>query len=188
MKVSLKFTILTVCFSLAACASGPPKQIHVDEMKDPGFGMIYGEVRLPEPDWIFNLVMIQHVGKVYVGRLGEKVQLTRDGRFIAPNLKPGKYMLAGFAIGQTRSMLGKEALNYTVEVKPGGIHFMGIYNYIQGKAANMVRPGSFDLEADRRRSSHVELLNWAEEATRGTKWHGGIKRRLAEMQKSQSAK
>lgn len=173
--------ILTV----AACASGPPKVIHVDEMKDPGLGMIYGEVRLPQPDWLLNLVMIQRVGKVYAGRLGERVQVTRDGRFVASNLKPGKYMLAGFAIGQTRSMLGKEALNYTVEVKPGGIHFIGIYNYIEGKAANMIRPGSFDLQADNRKSSHVELLTWAEEATRETKWHAGIKRKLAEAQKGQ---
>ncbi len=171
--------------TVAACASGPPKVIHVDQMKDPGLGMIYGQVRLPQPDWLLNLVMIQHVGKVYVGRLGEKVQVTRDGRFAASNLKPGKYMLAGFAIGQTRSMLGKEALKYTVEVKPGGVHFIGIYNYIEGRAGNMVRPGSFDLQADHRKSSHVELLNWAEEATRETKWHGGIKRKLAEIQKGQ---
>jgi hypothetical protein len=181
------FMLLAICLSMAACASGPPKQIHVDQMKDPGLGMIYGQVRLPEPDWLLNLVMIQHVGKVYVGRLGEKVQLTRDGLFVASNLKPGKYMLAGFAIGQTRSMLGKEALNYTVEVKPGGIHFIGIYNYIQVKAGNMVRPGSFDLQADNRKSSHVELLTWMEEATRETKWHGSIKRKLSQMQKALQA-
>jgi len=176
-------TILTV----AACASGPPKTIHVDQMKDPGLGMIYGQVRLPEPDWLLNLVMIQRAGKVYAGRLGEKVQVTRDGRFVASNLQPGKYMLAGFAIGQTRSMLGKEALNYTVEVKPGGIHFIGIYNYIEGKSGNMFRLGSFALQADNRKSSHVELLTWTEEATRETKWHAGIKRKLAETQKGQQA-
>ncbi len=179
--------VLAAVLALAACASGPPKQIHVDQMKDPGLGMIYGQVRLPEPDWLLNLVMIQRVGKVYAGRLGEKVQVTRDGRFVAPNLKPGKYMLAGFAIGQTRSMLGKQALNYTVEVKPGGIHFLGIYNYVEVKAGNMVRPGSFDLEADHRKSAHVELLTWAEETTRETKWHAGIKRKLGEMQKGQQA-
>ncbi len=177
--------LLAVVLALAACASGPPKQIHVDQMKDPGLGMIYGQVRLPEPDWLLNTVMIQRAGKVYAGRLGEKVQLTRDGRFVAPNLKPGKYMLAGFAIGQTRSMMGKEALKYTVEVKPGGIHFIGIYNYIETRTGNMVRPGSFDLQADHRRSSHVELLNWAEEAARETKWHAGINRKLTEMQKGQ---
>jgi len=166
--------ILTV----AACASGPPKAIHVDQMKDPGLGMIYGQIRLPEPDWPLKLVMIQRVGKEYVGRLGEEVQVTRDGRFVASNLKPGKYMLAGFEIGQTRNMLGKEA-RYTVEVKPGGIHFIGIYNYIEAKDGKMFRLGSFDLQADHRKSSHVELLTWAEEATRETKWHTGVKRKLA---------
>ncbi len=177
--------VLAVCFSMAACSSGPPVKIQVDEMEAPGLGMIYGQVRLPDPDWLLNTVMIQHIGEVYFGSMGENVQVTRDGRFVAPNLKPGKYMLAGFAIGQTRSMLGQEALKYTVEVKPGGIHFIGIYNYVEGKAANMVRPGTFDLEADRRKSSHVQLLAWAEESSRGTKWNGGIKRKLAELQKGQ---
>jgi hypothetical protein len=171
--------VFAAILTVAACASGPPKVIHVDEMKDPGLGMIYGQIRLPQPDRLLNLVMIQRVGKVYDGRLGEEVQVTRDGRFVASNLKPGKYMLAGFEIGQTRSMLGKEALNYTVDVKPGGIHYMGIYNYSEAKAGNTLRLGSFDLRPDHRRSSHVELLTWAEEATRKTKWHAEVKRKLA---------
>ena len=154
MRFKKTFAVaFAVLLTVAACASGPPKAIHVDQMKDPGLGMIYGQVRLPDPDWLLNLVMIQRAGKVYAGRLGEKVQVTRDGRFVASNLQPGKYMLAGFAIGQTRSMLGKEALKYTVEVKPGGIHFIGIYNYIEGKAGNMFRLGNFDLQADLRKSS-----------------------------------
>ncbi len=184
-KFFLNSAILAVCLFAAACASGPPLQIQVDEMDGPGLGLIYGQVRLPDPDWLLNTVMIQHIGETYFGSMGEKVQVTRDGRFVAPNLKPGKYMLAGFAIGQTRSMLGKEALRYTVEVKPGGIHFIGIYNYVEGKAANMVRPGTFDLVADRKKSSHVQLLAWAEESSRGTKWNGGIKRKLAEVKKGQ---
>ena len=169
-----------------SCASGPPKAIHVDEMKDPGLGMIYGQVRLPEKDWLLNLVMIQRVGKVYAGMglkgVSEKVQVTRDGRFVAPNLKPGKYMLAGFAIGQSRDFLGKEALNYTIEVKPGGLHYLGTYDYVIGRAASMVRPGTFDLKPDPRKATHAELLTWVEEATRQTKWHGAVKRRLAEKQ------
>ena len=171
-----------------SCASGPPIAIHVDEMKDPGLGMIYGQVRLPEKDWLLNLVMIQRVGKVYAGMglkgLSEKVQVTRDGRFVAPNLKPGKYMLAGFVIGTSRDFLGKEALNYTVEVKPGGLHYLGTYDYVMVRAANMVRPGSFDLKPDPRKATHAELLTWAEEATRQTQWHGAVKRRLAEKQQA----
>lgn len=170
--------VFAAILTVAACASGPPKAIHVDEMKEPGLGMIYGQIRLPGPDRLLNLVMIQRVGKVYAGKPGEDVQVTRDGRFVSSNLQPGKYMLAGVEIGQTR-MLGKEALNYTVEVKPGGIHLIGIYNYIEAKAGNTLRLGSFDLRADHRKSSHVELLTWAEEVTRKTKWHAEVKRKLA---------
>lgn len=182
---------MAVMFTVAAALSlacGPPKAIHVDEMKDPGLGMIYGQIRLPHEDWLMNLVMIQRVGKVYAGMglrgVSEKVQTTRDGRFVAANLKPGKYMLAGFVIGSERDFLGKAALNYTVDVKPGGIHYLGTYGYVIVKAANMVRPGTFDLEPDQRRSSHAELLTWVEEATRGTKWHAAVNRRFGETQKN----
>jgi hypothetical protein len=73
-------------------------------MKDSGLGLIYGQLRMPNEDWNYvNLVMIQRVGKVYAGMglkgVSEKVHVTKDGRYVAPNLKPGKYMLAGFVIG-----------------------------------------------------------------------------------------
>lgn len=183
-----KMSALFAVVAALSLACGPSKAIHVDEMEDPGLGMIYGRIRLPEKDWLMNLVMIQRVGKVYMGMglkgVSEEVQTTQDGRFVAANLKPGKYMLAGFVIGSERDFLGKAALNYTIEVKPGGIHYLGTYNYVTVKAANMIRPGTFDLVHDQRKSSHAELLAWVEEATRETKWHAPVKRRLGEMKKN----
>jgi hypothetical protein len=184
----LKITAVLFVLALsAACASGPPKPIHVDEMKEPGVGLIYGQLRMPNEDWNHvKLVMIQRVGKVYGGMglkgLSEKVHITRDGRYVAANLKPGKYMLAGFVIGSESNFLGKNALNYTIEVKAGGLHYLGTYKYVITKASNMIRPGSFDLVQDETRASHVELLNWVEEGVRATKWHGPIKRKLAGLQ------
>lgn len=145
---------------MLSIACGPPKLIRVDDMKEPGLGLIYGQLRMPNEDWNYvELVMIQRVGKVYGGMglrgLGEKVHVTKDGRYIAPNLKPGKYMLAGFVIGSDRDFLGKSALNYTVEVKPGGLHYLDTYKYVITKSSSMIRLGSFNLEPDQSKASHA---------------------------------
>ncbi|OGW39078.1 MAG: hypothetical protein A2010_11675 [Nitrospirae bacterium GWD2_57_9] len=177
--------MLAVVFALAAaaCASGPPKPIKADEMKDPGLGMIYGQIQLPDPEWRMNVVMIKIIGKAYVGRHGEKVHVARDGRFVAVNVKPGKYMMDGFIIGDMRNYLGKSALNYTVEVKPGGVHYIGSYRYVSLKGGSIVRPGSFDLEQNQSKAAHTALLAWVEEATRETKWHSAVKRKLGGLNK-----
>jgi hypothetical protein len=163
-----------------------PKAAKVDEMKAPDLGLIYGQVRLPDPGWDLNLIMIQRVGKVYAGMglsgLSEKVQFAADGRYFAENLKPGKYMLAGIIIGRNRNFLGKEALNYTIEVKAGGLHYMGTYNYMIVSGGSMIRPGKFELKPDRSRATHVNILAWLEEAARGTRWHAGIQKRLSALQ------
>lgn len=187
-QIRLAVLVSAVMFISGACASGPPKHVKADEMKDPGLGMIYGQLQMPNEDWHYiNLVMIQRVGKVYAGMglkgLSEKVNFTNDGRYVAPNLKPGKYMLAGFVIGRERNFLGKSALNYTVEVKPGGLHYLGTYKYTVTKASNMIRPGTFDLEQDNSKAAHAALLTWVEEATRETKWHNAVTKKLSSLQR-----
>jgi hypothetical protein len=179
---------LAVILLLAACSHGPAKPVQVDEMKDPGTGMLYGQIRFPNKDWHdVRLVLIQKVGKVYAGMglkgLGERVHITPDGRFIAANLAPGKYMLGGYVVGSERHFLGKAALNYTVDVTAGGLHYLGTYNYVGVRGSNMMRPGEFRLEPDRSPASHAELLTWVEEGTRNTKWHAGVQRRLTQLRK-----
>jgi hypothetical protein len=155
--------------------------------------MIYGQLQMPNEDWhLVELVMIQRVGKVYGGMglqgLSEQVHATPDGRYVAENLSPGKYMLAGFVIGSDRNFLGKSALNYTVDVKAGGIHYLGTHNYVPKKGSSMFAPGTFELVTDQSKKAHARLLTWLEEATRETRWHAGVKKRLADMQASTPAK
>jgi hypothetical protein len=182
--------IFSVASVVAACASGPEK-VRVDEMKGADLGAIYGQLILPNEEWhMVRLVMIQRVGKVYAGMglqgLSERVHSTRDGRFVAANLTPGKYMLAGFVIGADRNFLGKSALNYTVDVKPGGLQYMGSYKYTVTKSSNMIRPGSFDLEPEKSSAAHAQLLGWVEEATRETRWHAKVQKELANVRKTPS--
>ena len=175
-----------LALAVTACAHGP---VRVDEMKDRNVGMIYGQLQMPNEDWhMVELVMIQRVGKVYGGMglqgLSEQVHATPDGRYVAENLSPGKYMLAGFVIGSDRNFLGKSALNYTVDVKAGGIHYLGTHNYVPKKGSSIFSPGTFELVTDQSKKAHARLLTWLEEATRETRWHAGVKKRLADMQKN----
>jgi len=177
MQLAFGFALI-----LLVTSCGLPREIRVDEMQAPDLGLIYGQVRLPDPDWDLNLIMIQRVGKTYFGvglqSLGEEIQITSDGRYVVPNLKPGKYMLSGIIIGRNRNLLGKAALNYTVEVKPGGVHYMGVYDYKIVDGGDVFRYGTFELEADRSKATKAKLLVWVEEATRGTRWHGGVQKML----------
>ncbi len=182
-KVAIAFLL---SLTVAACAHGP---VRVDEMKDRNVGMIYGQLQMPNEDWhMVELVMIQRVGKVYGGMglqgLSEQVHATPDGRYVAENLSPGKYMLAGFVIGSDRNFLGKSALNYTVDVKAGGIHYLGTHNYVPKKGSSIFSPGTFELATAQSKKAHARLLTWLEEATRETRWHAGVKKRLADMQVS----
>lgn len=176
--------VMTLALTVAAC-SHAPKQVRVRDMKDPQSALVYGQIILPSEDWHMRYVLIQRVGKIYGGGgfagLGEKLQVTSDGRFVAENLQPGKYMLGGFMIGDQRSMLGKEALNFTVDVKPGGIHYFGSYKYIVVRGANMIRPGEFDLEKASNARNQINLLTWVEEATRDTQWNPKVGRELSRL-------
>jgi hypothetical protein len=181
-RAAVFFAVLT----LAACAHAP---VRVDEMKDRSVGLIYGQLQMPSEDWnMLELVMIQRVGKVYGGMglrgLGERIHVTPDGRYVAENIVPGKYMLAGFVIGSDRNFMGKSALNHTVEVKAGGIHYLGTYTYVPKKGSSIISPGTFELAGDQSKKAHARLLLWLEEATRETRWHAGVKKRLADMQVS----
>jgi len=181
---------LIVVLMIAACASGP---IRVDEMSDRNVGMIYGQLKMPNENWnIVKLVLIQRVGKVYWGMglqgLGEKIHVTPDGRYVAENLLPGKYMLGGLVIGSETSLLGKSALNYTVEVKAGEIHYLGTYNYVPKARSNFMMNGTFELVNDQSKNAHARLLAWLEETTRETRWHSIVKKRLVDKQLSIPAK
>lgn len=191
MRYTIKRILaIAAAIALTACAHGPDKPVRVDEMKDAGVGLIYGQLRFPSEDWhMVRLVMIQRVGKVYAGMglkgVSEHVHATADGRFVAPNLAPGKYMLAGFVVGADRNFLGKAALDYTVDVKPGGLHYIGTHHYVATKSSNIMRPGSFELRPDQSKAAHAQLLAWLEEATRGTRWNAKVQKQQGQVQAKQ---
>lgn len=178
MKKTVKLTGLMVIIALlGACAArGPFKEqvLRVRDMRSNDLGLIYGQIIMPSDMWYMRHVEIVQRGKVYVSmgmKSGERIHVSPDGKFVAVNIKPGKYMLNGFIIGEVMGMLGKRAENFTVNVKPGGIHYMGGLTYIEGEAGGLFTSGTFGLEHDKSKARRAEILNWVSKSTVNTKWH-----------------
>lgn len=178
MKKAIKLTvIITIIALLGACAArGPFKEkiLRVKDMRSNDLGMIYGQIIMPSDMWYMRHVEIIQRGKVYfsMGSLsGEKIHVSPDGKFVAVNIKPGEYMLSGFLIGEVMGMLGKRMEQFKVNVKPGGIHYMGGITYIEGEAGGLFKSGTFGLEYDKSKARRAEILNWVSKSTVNTKWH-----------------
>lgn len=184
MKGIIKSIVVVLIFALlGGCASsGPYKEriMRVSDMHRNDVGLVYGQIVMPSDMWYMRHVEILQVKKVYVfmGRPGEKISVSPDGKFAAANLKPGKYMLSGFTIGSEHDILGRNALKYTIEVKPGRINYFGALNYIEGKAAGMFSNGTFGLEYDMSRKRHAEILNWLSKSTANTRWQPMVDKEL----------
>ncbi|MDH3976723.1 MAG: hypothetical protein OEV42_20870 [Deltaproteobacteria bacterium] len=186
MKKIYKYsTVLLLLSLLGACAArGPYKEriVRVRDMKNNQSSLVYGQIVMPSDMWYMEHVMLQRVGKVYVGMglrgTSEPIYVSPDGKFVCVNIKPGKYMLSGFLIGSNMSHLGKQALNYTIEVKPGKSQYFGALKYIEGKQAGAFRMGTFGLEYDKTKARHAEILNWVSKSTVNTKWQGPVNKKL----------
>ena len=180
--------LLSIVISLAilgACASSGPykeKVMRVRDMKADNSSLVYGQLIMPSDMWYMEHVMLQRIGKVYVGMglrgTSEPIYVSPDGKFLCVNIKPGKYMLSGFLIGSNMSNLGKEALNHTINVKPGKIQYFGAPKYVEGKAGGMFSMGTFGLKYDNSKARHAEVLNWVSKSTKNTKWNSRINKKL----------
>lgn len=186
MHNSARIAALILALLVGAC-SHAPKKVQVKDIKNADSAMVYGQIILPTTDWQMAHVMVQRVGKVYVGAgmrgIGERVHVLPDGRFVAENVTPGKYMLGGFIIGQQLNSLGKSALDYQIEVKPGGLHYLGTYRYVNVKGANIVRPGQFDLEPVKDNAQQAQLLQWLVESSANTGWQPKLQRELGKYRR-----
>lgn len=183
MRILRKLLLIGLVVFVAAC--GRPKQVRIKEKREPASALVYGQIVLPGEDWRIQHILIQRVGQVYFGGgfagLGEKIHVMPDGRFVVENLKPGKYMLGGFYMGNTRYMLGEAALDYSLDVKPGRVQYFGAYKYVQVSNGNLIAPGEFDLQKASSKSNQGKLLTWVEESSRGTKWHPSVVKHLKKL-------
>lgn len=98
--------------------------------------------------------------------------------FVLPNIKPGKYFLAGFQTGKILNSLPEEN-SYVVDVKPGEIAFYGSIDYIITQRSGFFRSGEFSL---RRAAKPTErdMLEWLYKHSAGSGWEASIRQQLGQ--------
>lgn len=167
-----------VVAALVACAKpAPPNDVYSKK-----YAMIYGSV-LAE-DKITDVDFFEY-GKTYIRPFTKtpRVLVYEDGTFMAENLKPGKYVIAGFRAGKKNHFnlvrSEQQAYQKVIHVKPGEIKYVGSYQIYVTKS-RLLGKGKFEVEEILRPGERQVLRN-LQVVTEGTGWQKMIERRLKEL-------
>lgn len=163
---------------LAACTKTAPP----DDVYSKKYGMIYGSVLAADK---ITAVDFFEYGKTYIRFFSKipRVLVYENGTFMAENLKPGKYVIAGFRAGKKNhyNLVRSEQQAYqrVIEVKPGEIKFVGSYE-IHVTKSRLIGKGTFEIE-EILRPGERQVLRSLQVVTAGTGWQKMIERRLKEL-------
>jgi len=172
-------SFLAICgLMLAACSSVGTAPIQISPVSIEGTGLVYGQLLLPEKAGNMEKVLIQRLDAFLAGmdplENHETVQVLSDGHFLAENLKPGWYLLTGFATDRQVNVLGKAALLYAAEVMPDTVEYFGTYRYVTVYQQATDRAEGFNLVHASSTEAQAELLHWVEQVSRTSSWHARI--------------
>ena len=177
----IRVVIISVFILALASCSSVPERVQLGEMEN-GTGLLYGQIVMPDKELVMTHIVIHRVGKTF-GNMAEDAQFLGDGRFVAENLKPGKYDLYGFYMGsggsKYQALMGEESVKYEVELRAGAVTYFGSYKYLPTRTASAFKLDEFRLERASSRQAQLALLKWLEEASRETRWHARIQKELA---------
>lgn len=154
-----------------------------DLQAEPGTGLAFGGFDISESDLAVTHVVLMRIkpARMYMGMSGEKKTVTYNhGEFFSPNLKPGRYMVAGFFSGDKFFALEKSLRESTFEVTPGGVVYAGSYKLHLTKGGLFRRDkGSFEhIDSP---AAERQLLQWLAKELAATGWGPGVNARLAEV-------
>ncbi len=120
---------------------------------------------------------------VHFGNAGEPHVVMTNNYFVVPNLKPGKYKLNSFYVGQVYHGLQEVASAFTFEVKPGEIKYVGAYDYLTYDQNFLQKVGkTFNYTV--RKAQHpteLEMLQWLSRVGKGSGWEPAIRKRMQEL-------
>ena len=163
---------------LIACSKpAPPDDVHSKK-----YGMIYGSVLANDR---ITAVDFFEYGKTYVRFFTKipRVLVYENGTFMAENLKPGKYVIAGFRAGKKNHFnlvrSEQQAYQRVIHVKPGELKYVGSYQ-IHVTKSRLLGKGKFKVEEIQRPGERQVLRN-LQVVTAGTGWQKMIERRLKEL-------
>lgn len=190
-------TCVVAAMALTGCSSALiAEQWKLPKKENAESAMIIGRIELPDnkaenPDayhLYLNSVVVQSRGRVYFhgGYMpsGEDNFVMNDTNyFVVPNIKPGKYYLAGFVTGDTYNSLPHKDED-AIEIKPGQIRFVGSLDYLEQKQGTFSKlvglSGSYSLRPAKH-PTELEMLQWLKRVGAGSGWESTIKRRIHEL-------
>ncbi|MGD8782885.1 MAG: hypothetical protein PVG75_00525 [Thioalkalispiraceae bacterium] len=166
---------------LMSCAivsgSAPP-----DDIKSVDSAFVYGYVEA-ERDVIEQVDFVEF-GKVYIPPLRKppRVLVFDNGMFMAENIKPGKYVIAGFRSDRNHyNMVSsrRQAYQRVFRIEPGEMEFIGSFN-VRPIHGDKMRTEDFDV-IQIQRPGERDVLKHLYHVTEGTAWQDKIAVRLKQL-------
>jgi hypothetical protein len=167
---------------LSSCAAISRGDAPPDDMKSPDAALVYGYVEA-DNDNIVQVDFLQY-NRLYVSpfKAPPRVLVFDDGVFMAENIKPGNYVIAGFRSERNNYNLSRskrQSYQHIFRIKPGDMHYLGSYN-LHVTQTGKIEYGDFKV-TELERPGEREVLMRLYDATEGTAWQDKIARRLKEL-------
>jgi len=133
---------------------------------------------------VIDRVDFVEYGKIYIPpfRKPSRVLVFDNGMFMAENIKPGKYVIAGFRSDRNHYNMAssrRQAYQNIFRIEPGEMEYLGSFNVrkLHGpkrqtenfKVTSIQRPGERDV------------LKHLHQVTEGTAWQAKIEKRLKQL-------
>lgn len=172
----LSAPLATLCVLVACAVSDPPHDILSAEK-----AMMYGYV---DAEYPIDAVDFREFGVVYIApfRRPPRVLVYGNGYFMAENLKPGKYFIAGFQSGdKSYQVVNSPRSSYqnVINIRPGSLNYIGSHRIVVHKR-RLLGHGEFEVVRIRRPDER-NLLRFFYELTDGTGWQKKIVRRMKQL-------
>ncbi|MBI3562243.1 MAG: hypothetical protein HY080_11090 [Gammaproteobacteria bacterium] len=170
--------LAVISLSVVGCTTTAPP----DDIKTAPSGMIFGYVEANNE--AIEQVDIFEYGQVYMPPLRRppRVLVFDNGVFMAENLKPGKYIIAGFRSEKNNYTMARSARQMyqrILQLKPGEILYAGAFQLL------ITQRGKFDygnFEVNQlQRPGERDVLKHLYDVTSSTGWQNKIERRLKEL-------
>jgi hypothetical protein len=177
----IQIGVLFCAWLLMSCSivSGvaPPEDIKTIDS-----AFVYGYVEAEED--VIERVDLVEFGKVYIPPLRKppRVLVFDNGMFMAENITPGKYVIAGFRSDRNHYNLAssrREAYQRVFRIEAGEMEFVGSFN-VRTLHGDKTRTEKFKVTPIQR-PGEKDVLKHLYHVTEGTAWQDKIAVRLKEL-------
>jgi hypothetical protein len=180
-RILIQVVVLLSAWLLMSCAvvsgKAPPEDIKTIDS-----AFVYGYVEGATD--VIERVDLVEFGKVYIPpfRKPPRVLVFDSGVFMAENVNPGKYVIAGFRSDRNHyNMVSsrRSAYQHVYRIEPGEMEYLGSFN-VRTIESSKKRSNDFKVTFIQRPGER-DVLKRLYDATEGTAWQDKIARRLKEL-------